>query len=142
MFTEFFYMLKAKGLEISMTEWITFMDALDKGLSGGSFTNFYYLGRMILVKTESDYDKYDMAFDEFFKGIASDDALPARILEWLHADEEMDTSKLNKDLYAVNQEKTAEEVKRMFRERLTEQSSEHNGGNFWIGTSGGSSFGH
>lgn len=142
MFTEFFYMLKAKGLEISMTEWLTFIEALDKGLSNGNFTDFYYLGRMVLVKTESDYDKYDMAFDEYFKGISSENALPARILEWLHADQEMDTSKLNRDLYEVNQQKTAQEVKRMFRERLTEQNSEHNGGNFWIGTSGGSSFGH
>jgi uncharacterized protein with von Willebrand factor type A (vWA) domain len=30
----------------------------------------------------------------------------------------------------------------MFRERITEQNTEHNGGNYWIGTSGGSAFGH
>ena len=141
MFTEFFYMLKAKGLDISMTEWLTFMDALDRGLSQGSFTSFYYLGRMILVKTESDYDKYDMAFQEYYSHIRSEDALPAKILEWLHGDEEREDDP-NKDLYQFNQARKASDVKRMFSERLTEQSSEHNGGNFWIGTSGGSAFGH
>lgn len=141
MFTEFFYMLKAKGLDISMTEWLTFMDALDRGLSQGNFTNFYYLGRMILVKTESDYDKYDMAFQEYYQHIQSEDALPSKILEWLHGDDEREDDP-NKDLYQFNQERKASEVKRMFSERLTEQSSEHNGGNFWIGTSGGSAFGH
>ena len=52
MFTPFFYLLKAKGLEVSLTEWLTFMEALDQGLSGASLTQFYYLGRMILVKSE------------------------------------------------------------------------------------------
>ncbi|MBR6222509.1 MAG: VWA containing CoxE family protein [Lachnospiraceae bacterium] len=142
MFTDFFYMLKAKGLEVSMTEWLTFLEALDKGLADSSFTKFYYLGRMILVKTESDYDKYDFAFQEYYKGIQSEDKLPDKILEWLHADEERDDYDPNKDLYKFNQKRTASEVKRMFNERLTEQNSEHNGGNFWIGTSGGSAFGH
>ena len=34
------------------------------------------------------------------------------------------------------------ETKRLFRERISEQHTEHNGGNHWIGTSGGSAFGH
>ena len=62
MFTEFFYVLKDKGLKISMTEWITFMDALDRDLAHSSLEELYSLGRMILVKTESDFDKYDLAF--------------------------------------------------------------------------------
>jgi len=58
-----------KGLKISMTEWITFMDALDRGLAKSSLEGMYNLGRMILVKTESDYDKFDIAFMEYFKNI-------------------------------------------------------------------------
>ena len=57
MFQDFFYTLKAKGLDVSMTEWLTLMDALDKGLVNSDFTLFYYVARMILVKSESDYDK-------------------------------------------------------------------------------------
>ena len=40
MFLEFFYTLKAKGLDVSMTEWLTLMEALDKGLIGSDFSNF------------------------------------------------------------------------------------------------------
>lgn len=141
MFIDFFYTLKAKGLDISMTEWLTLMDALDKGLIGSDFSNFYYISRMILVKSESDYDKFDMAFMEYFKDVQSEDAALAKLKEWLDKGEEMEFDAQNA-LYAYQQDKDATQVKRMFRERLSEQNSEHNGGNHWIGTSGGSSFGH
>ena len=138
MFIDFFYTLKAKGLDISMTEWLTFMEALDKGLAGSNFTQFYYVSRMILVKSESDYDKFDMAFMEYFKNIQSEDAIPQQLKDWLDKGEEMEVDHQNAEMYAFNQQKNAAEVKRMFRERLMEQNSEHNGGNHWIGTSGGS----
>ena len=53
MFTDFFYTCKAKGLDISLSEWLTLMEALEKGLAGSSLTQFYYLARMILVKSET-----------------------------------------------------------------------------------------
>ena len=71
MFLDFFDTLKRKGIDVSMTEWLTLMDALDKGLIESSFTKFYYVSRMILVKSESDYDKFDMAFSEYFKDVKS-----------------------------------------------------------------------
>lgn len=82
MFIEFFDTLKAKGLDVSMTEWLTLMEALDKGLIKSNFTNFYYISRMILVKSESDYDKFDMAFMEFFHDIKSEDELSGHLMEW------------------------------------------------------------
>lgn len=141
MFTDFFYTLKAKGIEVSMTEWITLMDALDKGLADSSLSKFYYLARMILVKRESDFDKYDLAFAEYFDGIASEDEIPRHILDFLEK-KDMKFDDRNKDLYSFKQQRDANEVKRLFRERLSEQKTEHNGGNYWIGTSGGSAFGH
>ena len=70
MFLDFFDTLKRKGIDVSMTEWLTLMDALDKGLIESSFTKFYYVSRMILVKSESDYDKFDMPLPiELNKGI-------------------------------------------------------------------------
>ncbi len=140
MFTDFFYVLKEKGLEVSTTEWLTFMDALDKDLAMSSLSRLYYLGRMILVKHESDFDKYDLAFMEYFKGIKHDDDVPDFIMDFLDK-KDMKTDTQN-DLYAFKQERDMNDVKRMFRERISEQKSEHNGGNYWIGTSGGSAFGH
>ncbi|MDE5863505.1 MAG: VWA containing CoxE family protein, partial [Lachnospiraceae bacterium] len=142
MFIDFFYTLKAKGLDISMTEWLTLMEALDKGLIGSDFSNFYYISRMILVKSESDYDKFDLAFMEFFHDIQSENALPDALKEWLDKGEDMEFDKQNQEMYSFYQQRNADEVKRLFRERLTEQNSEHNGGNHWIGTAGGSAFGH
>ncbi len=142
MFTDFLYVCREKGLKISMTEWITFMEALDKGLAHSSIDGLYYLGRMILVKTESDYDKFDIAFKEYFQNVhIGEDELPEIIMNFLDK-EEMDTSNLNKDIYSFDTTREMEETKRMFRERVTEQKEEHNGGNYWIGTSGGSAFGH
>ena len=54
MFLEFFYLLRAQGLEISVNEWMTLEEALDKGLAGSSLTGFYRLCRSILIKSESD----------------------------------------------------------------------------------------
>ena len=83
MFTTFFYLLKERGLDVSTTEWLTFIEALDRGLCHASFTELYYLGRMILVKTEADFDKYDIAFKEYFYNIKTEDEIPPEILKWL-----------------------------------------------------------
>ena len=60
MFTKFFYTCRAKGLRIALTEWLALQEALEKGLAGSSLTEFYYLARMILVKSETDFDKFDI----------------------------------------------------------------------------------
>ena len=142
MFTDFLYVLREKGLNVSLTEWVTFMEALDKGLAYSSLEGLYNLGRMILVKTESDYDKFDMAFMEYFKNVHIDMEMPPEIIMKFLDKGEMDTSKLNADIYSYIQKRDMAETKRMYRERVTEQNQEHNGGNYWIGTSGGSAFGH
>jgi uncharacterized protein with von Willebrand factor type A (vWA) domain len=141
LFTEFFYVLKDKGLSVSMTEWITFMDALDKNLADSSLDRLYYLGRMILVKSESDFDKYDLAFMEYFKNIQHQEDIPADIMKFLDK-QDMEMDQQNVDVYSYEQKRDMNETKRMLRERVTEQKNEHNGGNYWIGTSGGSAFGH
>lgn len=40
MFTSFFYTMRSNGLNISTTEWLTLMDALDKDLAHSNFTVF------------------------------------------------------------------------------------------------------
>ena len=52
MFGKFFDTLKAKGLEVTLSEWLTLQEALDKGLCNSSLTQFYYIARMILVKAK------------------------------------------------------------------------------------------
>ena len=66
MFDEFFYLLRQYGLDISTTEWLTVQQALSLGLHRSSLTGFYDLCRAILCKSESEYDKFDQAFEEYF----------------------------------------------------------------------------
>lgn len=142
MFTSFFYTMKSNGLDISTTEWLTLMEALDKGLANSSFTDFYYLCRTIFVKNEGDYDKLDAAFLEYFKNIKEDKINMDKINQWLHNGSDLEAKMTNPELFQdTRTKKEAKEVHRMFRERLAEQHTEHNGGKYWIGTGGGSFFG-
>ncbi|MCC8193312.1 MAG: VWA containing CoxE family protein, partial [Deltaproteobacteria bacterium] len=85
MFGSFFYLLRARGLDVSLSEWLTLVEAMDKGLSNAGFTQFYYLARSVLVKSEVDYDKFDRVFLEFFKEMAFEsDELPPELLDWLN----------------------------------------------------------
>lgn len=139
MFLEFFYLLRARGLDVSINEWMTLVEALDKGLAKASLTGFYHLCRSILIKTESDYDKFDQVFAEYFKGVETPEDLPEEFWKWL---EEGDIERAlddlgDKELFA----KELDELLRMFEERIREQKERHDGGNYWIGTGGTSTMG-
>ncbi len=139
MFLEFFYMLRLRGLEVSINEWLTLVEALDKGLAHSSLMGFYQLCRSILVKTESDYDKFDQIFAEFFEGIETPEDLPEEFWRWL------EESELERDLEDYGDKKLfakeLEELLKMFEERIKEQKEKHDGGNYWIGTGGTSPMG-
>ena len=62
MFTDFFFLLRALDLDVSLNEWLSLMEALERGLCRNSLLEFYYVSRAILVKTEADFDKFDEAF--------------------------------------------------------------------------------
>ena len=144
MFGSFFYLLRARGLKVSLSEWLTFVEAMDKGLIETNFTQFYYLTRSILVKSEADFDRFDSVFMEYFKDVAAEsDELPAELLEWLdnpairQLDRLPDTGRAN--LFRSLSEK---QIEKAFKERLAEQKEEHNGGTYWIGTQGASPYGN
>lgn len=147
MFTNFFYTCKAKGLKITLSEWLTLQQALEQGLAGSSLTQFYYLARMILVKSETDFDKFDMAFEETFKGIQSENEISKNMMRWLDKSELIDMVD-EEDRFRMNEQDglfhdlDKDEVEAKFKERLRDQDSEHNGGSFWIGSMGKTSFGN
>lgn len=145
MFGKFFDTLKAKGLQVTLSEWLTLQEALDKGLCNGSLTEFYYLARMILVKSETEFDKFDLAFEEHFKGIASENEISANMLRWLDKSDMMELAH-EEARHHMNEGEDLqidkEDVEEKFKQRLKDQDSEHNGGSFWIGTMGKTSFGN
>ena len=145
MFTKFFYDLRENGLKVTMSEFLTLQDALNRGLCNSSLTDFYYISRMILVKSETDFDKFDMVFKANFEGAVMQPEVGANMLRWLDKSEmdeyiaETEREWLNK-LEDINVDK--DDVEQKFKQRLRDQDSEHNGGSFWIGTMGKTSFGN
>lgn len=145
MFSKFFYTLKEKGLEISLGEWLDLQEALDKGLCESSLTQFYYVARMILVKSETEFDKFDMAFEECFKGVKTETEVGKNMLRWLDKSDMMELAheEARKHLNQVEEiQVDKEDVEQKFKQRLKDQNEEHNGGSFWIGTMGKTSFGN
>ncbi len=142
MFTAFFYLLRARGLAVSFNEWMSLIKALDMGLAKSSLTEFYYLCRAILVKSEADFDRFDGAFLEFFREVPFIEELPKELLEWLENPSEKPENPLDWERAMKNSGLTMEEIQKMFAERLKEQKEEHNGGSYWIGTGGVSVFGN
>lgn len=147
MFTKFFYSCRSNGLEITLKEWLSLIEALDEGLAGSSLTQFYYLARMILVKSETEFDKFDQAFEETFKGVQKDTMVTKAMLRWLDKSELTDMVD-EKDKFRMNEQDgifhdmEKEDVEKKFKDRLRDQDSEHNGGSFWIGAMGKTYFGN
>lgn len=147
MFTDYFYFCREKGLDVSLKEWLSLVEAMDKGLIHASLTEFYYVSRMILVKTENDFDKYDMIFEEYFRGIHHEyDDISETMKRWLDNPELTQLSKeYEKQRNQIEGEANhldKEDVLEKFRKTKQEQDSDHRGGTKWIGTTGNSSFGN
>ncbi|MCI8422029.1 MAG: VWA domain-containing protein [Lawsonibacter sp.] len=143
MFEEFLYLLWRNGLNVSLTEWMALMEGLDKGLHGASFTGFYQLCRCLLVKSEADFDRFDRCFLEYFKDVPFQQEVSQELLNWLDKPDVLTDYANWDELQALkNLGLSEEEIERMLQERMAEQTEEHNGGNYWVGTHGMSVFGN
>ena len=142
MFTGFFYLLRAHGFRVSLNEWMTLIEGLMLDLQHDSLTGFYELCRAVLVKSEADYDKFDQIFLEYFDGVPYQDELPKELMDWLN-NPAAAMKEFRKFLRTQGyEEKSVEEILKMFEERLKEQTEEHNGGNYWVGTQGRTPWGN
>ncbi|RUO22228.1 hypothetical protein CWE08_03305 [Aliidiomarina iranensis] len=139
MLIEFFFRLRAHGLKVSITELLDLLNALEQQVIFANIDDFYSLSRMVLVKDESQYDRFDRAFAEYFEGVNEVDIAASIPQEWLE-------KSLQRQLSAEDKEKLKalgglDELLKQFNERLAEQQKRHAGGNKWIGTGGTSPFG-
>lgn len=139
MFLEFFDLLRLRGVNVTINEWMMLMDALNRDLAKSSLTGFYYLCRSVLIKTETEYDKFDQVFAEYFQGVAAIEDLPEEFQKWLTEDVHV------RDIYDKSMVdgvlKELDELLNMFEERKKEQDDRHDEGSYWIGTGGRSVFG-
>jgi len=134
-------MLREGGLKVSITEFLTLLEVLEKRVAGYSVEDFYYLARASLVKDEALYDRFDRVFSEHFKGVqhifGEDNAdIPE---EWLRRQFERLLS--DEEKAKIESIGGWEALMETLRKRLEEQQERHEGGNKWIGTGGTSPFG-
>ena len=71
MFVNFFHELKTAKLPVSLREYLTLLEAMEKGVPNRKVEDFYYLSRSALVKDEKNLDKFDQVFSHVFKGLES-----------------------------------------------------------------------
>ncbi len=69
MFLEFLTFLRKGGIKVSLHDWLALMEGLAMGLHCQSMNGFFVLCRTLLVKTESDIDKFEELFYQYFKNV-------------------------------------------------------------------------
>jgi hypothetical protein len=146
MLLDFFYTLRSAKLPVSVKEYLTLIEALQKGVVGPqdsafgcSIDDFYFLSRTALIKDEKHYDKFDRAFAAYFQGIETVLDFSKEIPEeWLRKNMERF---LSPEELAKIQKMGWDELMETLKKRLEEQKERHEGGNKWIGTGGTSPFG-
>lgn len=145
MLIDFFLALKSAGLPVSVKEYLTLCEAMQKGVAYGNVDDFYYLSRTCLVKDEANFDRFDRAFGQYFKGMENFDAALTKLFE-----QEIPAEWLQKlaEKLLTDEEKAQikslggwDKLMETLRDRLAAQKDRHQGGNKWIGTAGTSPFG-
>ena len=139
MFVQFFYDLREARIPVTIREFLTFLEALDKGVARANIDEFYYLSRAALVKDERFFDTFDLVFENFFKGAMHktagllDEYIPE---DWLQG--------LAREVFSEDEidKLSFEELMDELAKRLQEQDAAHHGGSKWIGTGGTSPFGN
>ena len=140
MLIDFFFTLKDAKIPVTIKEFLTLLEAMEKNVIGASMDDFYYVSRLTLVKDEAHFDKFDRAFAQYFKGInAAFEANSAIPLDWLVKRMQRELTDAQKNqLEKFGYDKLMDRL----NELLKQQKERHEGGSKWIGTGGTSPFGH
>ena len=142
MLIDFFQTVRQAKVPCSIREYLDLVAAVQAHVAFADMNDFYALAKLVLVKDEKHYDKFDKAFGSYFKGL---DALPALMEEanipddWMRKEfERMLTEEQMEQIEAMG---GLDKVMDEFQKRLDEQKKRHQGGNKMIGTGGTSPFG-
>jgi len=144
LFLPFFLALKQVKIPVTLREYLTLLEAMDRGFSIYDVEGFYYLARTTLVKDERYLDRFDQVFSHSFKGLEAvkgeNGIEPQEIPEeWLRKLAEKHLSE--EDKKQIEDMGGWEKLMETLAKRLEEQKERHQGGSKWIGTAGTSPFG-
>lgn len=140
MLIDFFFTLKKHQVPCSLRELLDLINALKKDVVFANVDEFYQLCKLILVKDEVHFDKFDRAFAEYYQGVQDVDIFDQVIPEeWMRKEFEKQLSEEEKaQLKALG---GLDKLIETLQQRLKEQQERHAGGNKWLGTGGTSPFG-
>ena len=66
-FLDFFYLLRAQGVPVSVREWLTWLECMDKGLIAADLGRAYTVGRAVMIKHERHLgSKIHLTFFEYY----------------------------------------------------------------------------
>ena len=141
MLVRFFFDLRTAGVPVSLTEFLSLLQALEARVATCSAEEFYWLARLALVKDERHFDRFDRVFAQHFEGA---ERLFERIIAEVPADwlkqlaERVLSEEERRKIEALG---SWDKLLETLRQRLAEQKERHEGGSKWIGTGGTSPFG-
>jgi len=140
MFFSFFAELREAKVPVSLREYLTLIEAMQKRVAAFDIEEFYFLARTALVKDERHLDRFDRVFGHCFNGIETPgDPKTALPEEWLRKiAERFLTEEEKRQIEALG---GWEKLMETLRRRLAEHRSRHQGGSKWSGTAGTSPFG-
>ena len=69
MFLNLFLELRSFRVSVSIREYLSLLDCLDKNVISFNAEDFYFLARTSLIKNEKNIDRFDQVFSKVFKGI-------------------------------------------------------------------------
>ena len=141
MFIDLFYKLREGGLPVSITEYLTLLEALEQQVANIDIDAFYYLARATLVKDERFFDRFDQIFGSHFEGMEAifEEIIAEIPAEWLQGPGALNLSEEEKQ--QIEAMGGWEKLMETLKQRLQEQNEEHHGGSKWVGTGGTSPFG-
>ncbi|MBI3558610.1 MAG: VWA domain-containing protein [Deltaproteobacteria bacterium] len=132
--------LRKRRVPVGLQEIVALAHALAGGLHESSLEQYYYVARALLIHDESRLDDFDQVFGFLYKGVPfAAKQLTDELFEWLQ--NPRDRPELTDEEKAGLKNLDLDELKRMYEERLREQTGRHDGGGHWIGTGGRSPFG-
>ncbi len=129
--------LRAQGVKVGLSEWMVFLEGLQKGLAR-TLDELYRYGRAVLVHSETQFDQWDVAFHATFAGVELPPEISAAMQRWLA--EALAEGEIP-DGERVQVDMTPEQLREELMKRLREQKERHDGGTHWVGTGGKSPFG-
>jgi uncharacterized protein with von Willebrand factor type A (vWA) domain len=141
MLIDFFLHLRSAKLPVSIKEYLTLLEGLKRHVVGTSVDDFYWFSRAALVKDERNFDKFDRAFAQYFKGVQAVQGIDVDVpLEWLKRQLQREFTAEEKA--AIEAMGGLDKLLERLKQLLEEQKERHEGGSKWIGTNGTSPFGN